>query len=99
MRSAHEARTVPLRSGAGGDPSFEILRQLARRELQADVERAEGGVAGAPFVEAQVVDQLLEDQRVVGEQIDAPFPVVENDGPGDDLGALDGMIPACQALT
>src|SRR5437867_1353307 len=62
--------------------------QVGGRELQADEERAELGVVGARLVETHLVNQLLEDHRVVGEQIDAPLPVVETDRAGDDLGHL-----------
>ena len=45
-------------------------------------------------VEAHLVDQLLEDRRIVGEEIDAPFPVVEADRAGDDLRDLAGVLAA-----
>src|SRR5690606_8753491 len=57
------------------------------------IERAELPETGADLVEAHLVDQLLELERVVGEQRHAPFPVVEAHGAGHALGHLPG-IPA-----
>ena len=65
--------------------ALEVPRQLGRRELQADVEGPELRVPGRGLVEAHLVDQLLEDERVVGEQVDAPLPVVEADRARDHL--------------
>src|SRR5690606_24042902 len=57
--------------------ALEQLRELLGRELQPGVKRAELAVLGARLVEAHLVDELLERHRIVGEQIDAPLPVVE----------------------
>ena len=54
--------------------------QVRGRDSDSHIEMAEQRVDGADFVEAHFVDQLLEDQRIVGKQIDAPLPVVETDG-------------------
>src|ERR1700691_3307233 len=37
------------------------------------------------MIEAHFVNQLLENQGIVGEEVYAPLPVVEADGAGDDL--------------
>ena len=51
--------------------------ELARRESQPDEESPEQPIHRAGFVEAHLVDQFFKYQRIVGEKIDAPFPVVE----------------------
>ena len=48
-------------------------------QTDAEEELAEEGVDGADFVETHLVDELLEDHRVVGEEVDAPLPVVHAD--------------------
>ena len=73
------------RSGLLGEAAFGPGFELIGGEADADVEGAEVGVEGAGLVEAHLVDELLEDGGIVGEEIDAPFPVVESDGAGDDL--------------
>src|SRR5438270_7597448 len=61
------------------------LSDLRCGNANADVKRAEQGIDGADLVEAHLVNQLLEDQRIVGEQVHAPLPIVESDRAGDDL--------------
>ena len=56
--------------------------------------RAEQRIDGAHLVEPHLVNQPLEHQRIVGEQIHAPFPVVETDGAGDDLFHSARIAPA-----
>src|SRR3989442_5116535 len=70
--------------------------------FRSHVERPEERVARAGRVEAHLVDELLEDERVVGEQRDAPLPVVEADRARDHLrhpagvSAADLAVPAHQ---
>src|SRR5205807_7228550 len=64
----------------------------------AYVELAEQGVDGADVVEAHLVDQLLEDQGVVGEQVYTPLPIVEADRPRDDLLDFTCVAPADEAM-
>src|SRR5262245_51331169 len=90
-------RTAPRRARyiVHGKPETTSLfsRQLAGKQLaeargghaQPDVELAEERVNGADFVEAHLVDELLEDERIFAVQIDAPLPIVEADRPADDL--------------
>ena len=61
------------------------MAQFRRRSAHAHHKCAKSRINGANFVKTHLVDQLLEDQRVVGEQIDAPLPVIEPDRPRDDL--------------
>src|SRR5439155_26132316 len=81
-----------------GRPAVEEARQLGGGELQADEERAELAVPRTCLVEAHLVDQLLEDERVVGEKVDTPLPIVEADGTGDNLGHLLGVAAADDAM-
>src|SRR5262249_26065591 len=59
--------------------------EIARRYSDPDEELPEQSVVGTDLVEAHLVDEFLEDERVIGEKIDTPLPVVEADRPGDDL--------------
>ena len=78
-------------------PSNKTL-ELADGKTQADVESAEQTVNRAGFVEAHLVDEFFEDQRIVGKQIDAPFPIVETDGTGNDLRHPAGVVAADHAV-
>src|SRR5882672_6499782 len=78
--------------------SVEQRVDLLGRATQSDVELPEQGVDGADVVEAHFVDQLLEDQRVVGEKVDAPLPIVEADGAGDDLLYFSSVTAADHAM-
>ena len=53
------------------------MRRVGRVEHEAGEERAELGVARRHLVEAHLVDDLLQRDGVVGEQRDAPLPVVD----------------------
>jgi len=72
--------------------------QVARREPPANVEGAELAVAGARFVVAHLVDDVLEVRRVLGEERHAPLPVVEADRGGDDLFHAAAELPAVFAV-
>src|SRR5439155_17989600 len=72
-------------SVGAGDSRAQDVAERARREPDAHVERPEERVARARRVEAHLVHELLEDERVVGEERDAPFPVVEADRARDHL--------------
>src|SRR5262245_13393972 len=63
------------------DATVQVRGELAAAELQAGVERAELGELRARLVEAHLVNQLLEHERIGREEIDAPFPVVVADRP------------------
>src|SRR5262245_40997272 len=78
--------------------ALQAARQLVGRELQADVERAELAVPGAGLVEAHLVHELLEDDRVVREEVDAPLPVVEPDRARDDLVDRARVVPSDHAV-
>ena len=79
-------------------PPLQQRPQLLSPELQPHVERPEQPVERAGLVEAHLVDQLLEHHGIVGEEVDAPLPVVEADGTGDDLGHPAGVAPADEAV-
>src|SRR5579863_8140293 len=59
---------------------------------------AEQRVNRADFVETHFVDQLFEYQRVVGEQINAPLPVVKTDRSADDLPDFSRVTAADHAM-
>src|SRR4051794_36435083 len=61
------------------NPPIQVLRELCGRELEPGVERPELGELRARLVESHLVDKFFECQRILREQIDAPFPVVETD--------------------
>src|SRR6185437_12534403 len=75
-------------------PRFELVDGQAH----AYVERGEGGVEGTGFIEAHFVNELLEDDGVVGEEIDAPLPVIEADGAADDLADAVAVTAANHAV-
>ena len=101
------ARSLAQDACGGRSP---VTRAAARRvervavEHQAGDERAELRVVGGHLVEAHLVDDLLERDRVVGEQRDAPLPVVEAGRAGDELqhpagvGAADACVAGHQLL-
>src|SRR6266436_6855434 len=78
--------------------SFQQVVQVAGRAAQSDVETSEESVDGADVVEAHLVDQLFENQGIVGEEVDAPLPIVETDGAGNDLLHLSGIAASDQAV-
>src|SRR5690606_24807452 len=78
-------RPLPLPSGLTPSRAQELPYPLLRREPDAHVEAAELAEAGTRLVEAHVGDDALDVEEVVGEERDAPLPVVESDGAGDDL--------------
>src|ERR1700688_2373121 len=49
------------------------------RAADSHVELPEQGIHRADVIEAHLIDQLLEDQRIVGEKIDTPLPIIEAD--------------------
>src|SRR5689334_19106066 len=82
-------------------PEFPALEQPAHlldRKTQPNVKRTEQGVIGAGLIETHFIDQLLEDQRIVREEIHAPLPVVKSDRAGDDLFDLACIPPADEAM-
>src|SRR6266849_7563655 len=78
--------------------SFQQFVQAVRRTAQSDVETSEQGIDGAYVVEAHFVDQLLENQGIVGEEVDTPLPVVKTDGAGDDLFHFSGIAASDEAV-
>src|SRR5438552_10558747 len=59
---------------------------------------AEQSVDGADFVETHFVDQLLEYERIVGEKVDAPLPVIESNRTTDDLFDFSGIAAADESV-
>src|SRR5581483_4745450 len=78
--------------GTGSDREYPM--KLRRRDPDSNVKRPEPPVRCARLVEAHLIDQLLEHQRIVGKKIDSPLPIVESHGTRDDLGDLAGKPPA-----
>ena len=78
--------------------------RVGRRQHEAGEERAELGVARRHRIEAHLVHDVLQRDRVVGEQRDAPLPVVEPGRAGDELqdaarvGAADARVAGHQLL-
>src|SRR5581483_5405564 len=71
--------------GASGLAQPGAADGLGRFGQQTDDERAEVGVHRRDLVEAHLVEDLLEGDRIVGQQRDTPLPVVEGEGAGDQL--------------
>src|SRR3954462_2337373 len=78
--------------------SVQQLPQAFRRTAQTYIKRPEERVHRAHFIEPHLVDQLLEDHRLVGEQGDTPFPIVKADGAGDDLLYFSRVAAANEAV-
>src|SRR5262245_25626410 len=76
----------------------EQASQTGTGAAHADIEFSKERIDRADFVKAHLVDQALEDQRIVGEQVDAPLPVVEADRAGDDLLHRPGITAAHQPM-
>src|SRR5512141_1786140 len=83
QRGLRTGRQVPIQHSS----------KLRDRHANADHKGAESRVNRAYFVEAHFVDQLLEDQWIIGEKINAPLPIVEANRAGDDLLYL-SSVPA-----
>src|SRR5207237_209233 len=62
------------------------------------IEMPELCIHRADFVEAHLVNQLLEHHWIVGEQIHAPLPIIEADRAGDDLLDLSGIPTANEPM-
>src|SRR6266540_2850273 len=78
-----KSRTLYTAAGALGEAG--PAEGLGRFGQQPDDEGAEVGVDGGDLVEAHLVEDLLERQRVIGQEGDAPLPVVEGEGARDQL--------------
>src|SRR5579883_3288909 len=81
--AASAPRSRRVRSSAIS-PRQEIP-QFVHADALAHIKRAEQRVHGADLIEAHLVDELLEHQRIVGKQIHAPLPIVEPDRARDNL--------------
>src|ERR1051326_7150867 len=81
-----------------GGVAVQELPKIATGATHADIECAEERVNSADLVEAHFVNELLEDERIIGEKVDAPFPVVETDRSGDDLPNLSRVPATDQAV-
>ena len=72
----------------------DFFEEFVKRELHADVEVSEVGVACGDFVEAHFVDDVFDLDGVFGEEGDAPFVFIESGGSGDELEDLAGVLAA-----
>src|SRR5919106_983244 len=72
--------------------------KLGGWKAQTDEENAKQSVDRAGFIEAHLVNQLLEHQRIIGKKIDAPFPIIEANGAGNDLADAAGVMTADDAM-
>src|SRR5208337_3856664 len=88
----------PLATDLQRQISFQQVVQPVRRTAQSDIEASEQRIHGADVVEAHLVDQLLENQGIVGEEVDAPLPIVKTNGAGDDLFHLSGIAASDEAV-
>src|ERR1700704_1330811 len=90
----------------GGRNKLRLLRQaspqqflqLRGRDPHSYIKMAEQCVYGADFIEAHFVDQLLKNQRLVGEKVDAPFPIVKTNRSADDLFHFSGVAAADESM-
>src|ERR1035438_1410285 len=65
--------------------SAQPTSKLLHRQPYPDKELPKQRIHSADFIKPHLVDQLLENHRVLGKQVHAPFPVVHPNRPGDDL--------------
>src|SRR6185312_3452639 len=72
--------------------------QTRGRYSHTHKELAEQSIDGAYFVEAHLIDQLLEDQRVIRKQVHAPLPIVKAYRSRDDLLHRPRIAPAYQPV-
>src|ERR1700689_2655046 len=78
--------------------SLKEFAEVGGLQADADVERGELPLRRAGFIEAHLVNEFLEHYRIVGEKIDAPFPIVESDRAGNNLRHFTGEAPPDQAV-
>src|SRR4051812_35491057 len=97
-RRTWDSKIHPARLTPGGDFPIQNLAKFVRGNSHPDKERPKRGVHGTDFVEAHFVDKLFENQRILGEQVDAPLPIIEADRPGNDLLHLSGITPSDHAV-
>ena len=64
---------------------LQAAKQFVERELNANVKFAEIGIGRAHFVEAHLVDDGFDLERVVREKSHAPFGIVETGRTGDEI--------------
>src|SRR5258708_20154435 len=65
--------------------TIEQLVNASRGTPNSDIKRPKQGIQCTDFVKTHLVDQFLEDQRIVGEKVNAPLPIVKPDRSGNDL--------------
>src|SRR5208337_523313 len=84
--------------GARLQLALQPCAQLLHRQPNPKIELPEQRIHCAHFVEAHLVYQFLKDDRIVGEQIHAPLPIVHSDRAGDDLLHPLGVAPTNHAM-
>src|SRR5271154_7139436 len=72
--------------------------QSSQPQSHSQVETPKERIYGAHLIESHLVDQLFEDHRIIGKEVDAPLPIVKTDGSRDDLFYLVGITAADQAV-
>src|ERR671912_695607 len=72
--------------------AVEEVFQLIGGKKQADVEGAEQSVHRAGFIETHLVYEFFKNQRVIGEEIDPPFPIIKADGARNNLIDAAGIL-------
>lgn len=80
------------------EAALEPCGEVGEGKADADEELAEEAEFCADFVEAHFVDDFFEGDGVFGEEVDAPLPVIETDGAGDDLADFVGIAAADEAV-
>src|SRR5215472_1238700 len=81
-----------------GQLSLKQGADLVGCAAQAYVELPKQRVDSADFVEAHLVNELFENDWIIGKEVDAPLPVVETDRAGNDLPNFTGIAAADEAM-
>src|SRR3954469_16356666 len=92
-RRTWDSKIHPPALTPGGDFPIQNLAKFVGGNSHPHKERSKCGIDRTDFVEAHLVDEFFKNQRIFSEEIDAPFPVIEADRPGDDLLNLPRIPP------
>src|ERR1700722_13693131 len=79
---------------AASEPRSHVYRGQAH----SNKELPKLSVKSTDLVKAHLIDQLLEDQGILGKEIDTPFPIVEGNGTGYDLAYRIGVATADEPM-
>ena len=68
------------------------------RNSNSNIKVTEQRIDCADFVKPHFVDQFFEDQRLIGEKIDSPLPIIESDRTGNNLPNVPGISAADKSM-